>query len=236
MPQCRRRATAGALLGLLLATGCSDGADDAAGLPSLTAAPSASPTETTSPSATATPATPTTTATPSTTATPTSGTPDGTASPGATPSAGSRFGDITRNDIVAGRTAGSTAAEKQVTAAWLEYWQVRAAAFFAARVDSAALRRVSRGQAAEQVVSTVALLERRKERTAGGSTLETTEVEVEGSSASVDGCLVDRSVGVNAASGQPIELPAGPVRARGTLERSGPTWRVVSVTVEGECA
>ena len=217
----RRRATVGALLGLLLVAACSDGADDAAGLPAFTAGPA-----TTTPTASAMP-------TPSATSSTTPTTPSATAT--ASPSTNGIFGDMTRNDIVAGRTAGTTAAEKAVMTAWLAYWQVRAAAFFAAEVDPAALGRVSSGQASEAVTSYVGMLRQRQLRTAGGSTVDTTVVTVKGATASVEGCLIDRSADVSAESGTPVELPSGRSRAAGTLQLSGPTWRVTSLTGDGPC-
>ena len=145
--------------------------------------------------------------------------------------------DDSADDIITlGSSPGSLEADQQeVLDAYVAYWQVRAAAYRAARIDPDALGRVASGQAASSVAVYVSGQQAEKRHTEGKTTLRVSDVAVDGDSATVSDCLDDRSADVSDDSGKPVERPGGDTGITASMQRVSGSWFAVDVRADDSC-
>ena len=199
-----------ALLAVVLLAGCG-GKNDTGGLPPLvqdSSGPSqsvtAAPEESTGP-----PTTPVTT---------------GPTSPSAGPAA--KTVAVHRRNVVA-----TTAEQKAVADAFLQYTVVRLLAFNRAAIDLDALARVASGPAFAVVKGQVAELQGKKWRTIGELWVDIPTITVKGTSASLRACMDNTTIDVDKA-GKPVEQPVPYYTATATLKKAGgEIWVVDTVAV-----
>gem|GEM_PF-5722484 len=151
---------------------------------------------------------------------------DATSSPTSKPS--EPF-DAEGSETHAGRLATDGPDERAVAEAWVAYWEVRGTAYHEAEVDADALGEVARGEAVEEVVNYVAQLQNDGEHLVGDTRVGVSEVEIQGSSAAVQGCLQGKRRVAGEAPG-PLQYAT----VVGTLTKAGGTWLVDTKTVTGE--
>lgn len=171
-----------------------------------------------SPSATATP-----------TATRSAPAPNASAAVGPIPKAGTPLGPK-GNSIKVGNMAAGGSDEQAVLRAYLKFWVERAKALRLAKVNKTALAKVAVDEAAAGVVQNVADLARGRQHAEGGSTVNVTEVKIEGENATLKDCFEDRSV-VVASDGEKVDPPPGVTVTSYTvtLRRDGDRWRVTKL-------
>jgi hypothetical protein len=199
-----------ALLAVVLLAGCG-GKEDTGGLPPLvedSSGPSQS--VSTAPSVpTAPPSTPIT---------------GGVTSPTAGPA--SKVVAVHRRNVVA-----TTAEQKAVADAYLQYTVVRLLAYNRAAVDLSALGRVASGAALTAVTGRVAELQAKKWHTIGELWVDVPAITVKGTAATVRSCLDNTTVDVDKA-GKPVEIPAPYYTATATLQKAGgKIWVVDKISV-----
>ncbi|MGL5859257.1 MAG: hypothetical protein ACRC35_12800 [Angustibacter sp.] len=133
--------------------------------------------------------------------------------------------------IVEGEVRAGSGEPRAVAAVWVDYWKFRAASYFAARVDAAALGRVATGSARSDVLEYVASLVAQRHRTVTDGRLDVSAVQVSGGSASISSCFRGVSVDVDA-DGRPVEQPSAQRGLRGVAVRQGPAWVVERITLD----
>jgi hypothetical protein len=142
------------------------------------------------------------------------------------PAKGTELGDD-KNSVTVGRTAKGN---EPVQIAYLAFWVERARALRAAQVDDAALAKVAVGDAASRIVTSVRELVAKKQHTEGGLTVNVVALKVDGATATLSDCLLDRSTN-RKANGDAVEAPSfAPVPLVTTLEQTSDGWRVRKVT------
>ncbi len=163
---------------------------------------------------------------------------DAADSPSATPSARASAGasqetepfDDKGSEIVRGTVRGATSPEaKAVVDAWFGYWDVRAKSFGSAKVDPK-LGSVAAADAVADVVQYVAYLRKEKLRTVGDTRFGVSDLEVDGSTATLTSCGVNKSID-RRSDGSPAEQFTPFFTIAGTLKQAGGTWRVVETKV-----
>lgn len=138
--------------------------------------------------------------------------------------------DAKGSDIIPGDLEVSGDDQQAVADAWIEYWRVRAEAFHRAELDPDALGAVATGSAAEQVISYVQHLQSNQLHTVGDSVVGVRNVRIDGKTAVLESCFVNKSVDVDA-DGEPVEDLNAFYRFRGELTRAGGAWLVSDVSI-----
>lgn len=200
-----------ALVAVVSLAGCG-GDDDTGGLPPLSESSSTpSQTVTTAPESPTTPP-----------STPITG---GITSPTAGPA--SKVVAVHRRNVVA-----TTAEQKAVADAFLQFTVVRLLAMNRAAVDIDALGKVASGRALAQVKSAVVELQGKKLHTIGELWVDIPAVTVKGATATVQSCMDNTTVDVDKA-GKPVEMPSPYYIATGTLQKAGgQVWVVENLVVQ----
>ena len=136
-------------------------------------------------------------------------------------------------DATTGEVSVSEPAELAVVDAFVRYTQVRLEMLNRAEVDQAALDEVATGEAITQVTSYAERLARRGEHVVGTITVNVSGVEIVGTSATVDTCMLNTSVDVDS-SGQVVEkdAPAAYLGRASVLQVTSDTWVVSDVSVQ----
>lgn len=136
-------------------------------------------------------------------------------------------------DATTGEVSVSEPAELAVVDAFVRYTQVRLEMLNRAEVDPAALDEVATGEAITQVTSYAERLARRGEHVVGTITVNVSGVEIAGTSATVDTCMLNTSVDVDS-SGQVVEsdAPAAYLGRASVLQVTSDTWVVSDVSVQ----
>ncbi len=153
-------------------------------------------------------------------------------SPGSTePSADERPFDNRGHEIIRGQVEASTPEEQAVADAWFAYWDARADSVGNARVDPD-LGKVAAGAAVADVVRYVTYLQGKNLHTVGDSKFSATDIEVDGNTATLTSCGVNKSIDQKG-DGSPAEQLEPFYNFTGALTRVGGTWRVVSADRKG---
>lgn len=138
--------------------------------------------------------------------------------------------DTKGSEVLRGEVAATTPEQQAVVDAWFAYWDVRARSYGKAKVDPA-LGQVAAATAVSDVVGYVAHLQHDKLHTVGDTRFDVSKVQVDGNSALLSSCAVNKSIDVTA-DGTPAEQPVPFFTADGTLVQRGGQWRVVTAKVE----
>lgn len=133
------------------------------------------------------------------------------------------------HDVLRGTVQAPTPEAQAVAEAWFAYWEVRVRSFGEARADPA-LGTVAGGSAQTDVVGYVAYLKNKNLHTVGDSKFSVRDVKVRGAEATLNSCVANRSVDVDA-QGTPAEQLTPFYTVAGTLEQAGGAWRVVGVRI-----
>jgi hypothetical protein len=137
------------------------------------------------------------------------------------------------NEILRGTVRGAdTPQAKAVVDAWFAFWDVRASSFGNAKVDPK-LGSVAAADAVSDVVSYVAYLRSKKLHTVGDTTFGVSNLEVDGKSATLTSCGINKSID-RRADGSPAEEFTPFFTVNGTLTQVGGQWRVVKTDVVGK--
>lgn len=146
------------------------------------------------------------------------------------------FGSVVSDDGVqasAGEVTVTDPTHLAIVEAFVRYTQVRLEMLNRAEVDRAELDQVATGEAVTQVTSYADRLARRGEHVVGNVVVNVSGVEVEGTTATVDTCMQNSSVDVDAA-GRVVEkkAPAAYLGRVDALQVSSDTWVVADVAVD----
>jgi hypothetical protein len=146
------------------------------------------------------------------------------------------FGTVVTDDNVAataGEVAVSDPTQLAVVDAFVRYTQVRLEMLNRAEVDRAELDQVATGEAVTQVTSYADRLARRGEHVVGSLVVNVSGVEVEGTTATMDTCMQNSSVDVDA-SGRVVEknAPAAYLGRVDALQVTTDTWVIADVAVD----
>lgn len=138
--------------------------------------------------------------------------------------------DAKGSEILRGQVAATTPEQQAVVDAWFDYWEVRARSYGQAEVDPA-LGQFAAATAVSDVVGYVRHLQHDKLHTVGDTKFDVSKVQVDGNSALLSSCAVNKSIDVTA-DGTPAEQPVPFFTADGTLVQRAGQWRVVTAKVE----
>ena len=129
------------------------------------------------------------------------------------------------SEVLRGKIEATTPEQQAVVDAWFAYWDVRARSYGRAEVDPA-LGRFAAATAVSDVVGYVRHLQHDKLHTVGDAKFDVSKVQVDGSSALLSSCAVNKSLDVTA-DGTPAEQPVPFFTADGALVQRAGHWRVV---------
>ena len=138
--------------------------------------------------------------------------------------------DAKGSEILRGQVAATSPEQQAVVDAWFDYWEVRARSYGQAEVDPA-LGQFAAATAVSDVVGYVRHLQHDKLHTVGDTKFDVSKVQVDGNSALLSSCAVNKSIDVTA-DGTPAEQPVPFFTADGTLVQRAGQWRVVTAKVE----
>jgi hypothetical protein len=164
------------------------------------------------------------------TAAPSTGSKAGT--PAATPTAAATFFDNEGHEVLRGDVEAGNAAEQAVADTWFAYWTARLNSYGEVAVDPS-LGSVAAVEALSDVVGYVNLLRSKKLHTVGDSKFGVTNIEVQGTGATLDSCMVNKSVDQRE-DGSNAEVLTPFYVLKGTLSQVGGKWRVVKVESVGK--
>lgn len=131
--------------------------------------------------------------------------------------------------VLLGRSAASSAEEREVVDVWFAYWTEVNRMYREVEADPDTLYSLAKDAAATGPLDYLEEFSSRGERLAGGSIVAASKVRVRGDEATVDSCFRNSSVNVDA-QGKAVELLTPFFTTREVLRREGPDWRVETST------